>query len=153
MKLSAMLDGFWLDRKQEFSKNTIRNYSRVFAYFLAFVGDIEFSDITTRHIRHFLNHLATEREYSKRSVHDAWIPLSSLWTWAYAGYRVKSVDMTAFWRPQLAGEVSKHDHRVAQKALPAIVFGVMSRSRPPVTAQPCARNRLTKPMTPTGIKG
>ena len=46
----------------------------------------------------------------------------------YAGYRVKSVDITAFWRPQLAGKVSKHYHSVAQKALPAIVLGVMSRS-------------------------
>ena len=46
----------------------------------------------------------------------------------YAGYRVKSVDITAFWRPHLMGEVSKHYHSVAQKALPAIVFGVMCRS-------------------------
>jgi hypothetical protein len=44
----------------------------------------------------------------------------------YEGYRVKSVDMTAFWRPRLVGEVSKQYHSVAQKALPAIVFGVMS---------------------------
>lgn len=43
----------------------------------------------------------------------------------YAGYRVKSVDITAFWRPRLAGKVSKHYHALAQKALPAIVFGVM----------------------------
>lgn len=44
----------------------------------------------------------------------------------YEGYRVKSVDITAFWRPRLMGAVSKHYHSVAQKALPAIVFGVMS---------------------------
>ncbi|MDQ3250020.1 MAG: hypothetical protein M3Q45_12545 [Chloroflexota bacterium] len=44
----------------------------------------------------------------------------------YAGYRVKSVDITAFWRPCLAGEVSQHYNSIAQKALPAIVFGVMS---------------------------
>jgi hypothetical protein len=46
----------------------------------------------------------------------------------YGGYRVKSVDITGFWRPRLAGQVSKHYHALAQKALPAIVFGVMISS-------------------------
>lgn len=46
----------------------------------------------------------------------------------YGGYRVKSVDITGFWRPRLAGAVSKHYHALAQKALPAIVFGVMISS-------------------------
>lgn len=46
----------------------------------------------------------------------------------YAGYRVKSVDITGFWRPRLAGAVSKHYHALAQKALPALVFGVMISS-------------------------
>jgi len=46
----------------------------------------------------------------------------------YGGYRVKSVDITAFWRPRLAGAVSKHYHALAEKALPAIVFGVIISS-------------------------
>jgi hypothetical protein len=46
----------------------------------------------------------------------------------YGGYRVKSVDITAFWRPHLAGAVSKHYHALAQKALPAMVFGVLISS-------------------------
>lgn len=46
----------------------------------------------------------------------------------YGGYRVKSVDITGFWRPRLAGAVSKHYHALAQKALPAIVLGVMVSS-------------------------
>lgn len=43
----------------------------------------------------------------------------------YGGYRVRSVDITGFWRPQLKGAVNRHYHALAQKALPAIVFGVM----------------------------
>ena len=43
----------------------------------------------------------------------------------YGTYRVKSVDITGFWRPRLQGKVSKHYHSVAQKALPAVVVGVM----------------------------
>lgn len=46
----------------------------------------------------------------------------------YGSYRVKSVDITGFWRPHLQGQVSKHYHALAQKALPAIVFGVMISS-------------------------
>ena len=34
----------------------------------------------------------------------------------YRGYRVKSVDITGFWRPRLAGQVSQHYHALAQKA-------------------------------------
>ncbi|MCB9150215.1 MAG: tyrosine-type recombinase/integrase [Caldilineaceae bacterium] len=82
MKLSAVIDGFWLDRRRELSKTTVTNYSRFFKYLIAFTGDAEFGEITTRDIRRFLEHLLLDRNYSKRSVHDAWIPLSSLWTWA-----------------------------------------------------------------------
>jgi hypothetical protein len=40
-------------------------------------------------------------------------------------YRVLSVDITGFWRPHLQGWLGKHYHKLAQKALPAVVVGVM----------------------------
>jgi hypothetical protein len=40
-------------------------------------------------------------------------------------YRVLSVDITGFWRPHLQGWRGKHYHNLAQKALPAVVVGVM----------------------------
>jgi DDE superfamily endonuclease len=43
----------------------------------------------------------------------------------HEGYQVVSVDLTGFWRPHLQGWVGKHYHSLAQKALPAVVFGVM----------------------------
>ncbi len=43
----------------------------------------------------------------------------------YGGYRVKSVDLTAFWRPHLQGEVNKHYAAIANRALPAMVFGIV----------------------------
>jgi hypothetical protein len=43
----------------------------------------------------------------------------------YEGYRVKAVDLTAFWRPQLKNNGSKHYHAQAGKALPAIVMGIV----------------------------
>ena len=43
----------------------------------------------------------------------------------YEHYRVLSVDITGFWRPHLQGWLGKHYHNLAQKALPAVVVGVM----------------------------
>ena len=40
-------------------------------------------------------------------------------------YQAVGVDMTGFWRPRLKGWVGKHYHSLAQRALPAVVFGVM----------------------------
>jgi hypothetical protein len=43
----------------------------------------------------------------------------------YERYRVLSIDMTGFWRPRLAGWFGKLFHSMAQKALPAVVLGLM----------------------------
>lgn len=43
----------------------------------------------------------------------------------HEGYQAVSVDITGFWRPRLKGWLVKHFHSLAQRALPAIVFGVM----------------------------
>jgi len=43
----------------------------------------------------------------------------------YEGWRAKAVDITAFWRPRLKDCPSKHYHPQADKALPAIIMGVV----------------------------
>ena len=43
------------------------------------------------------------------------------------GYRVKTVDLTAFWRPELKNNPFKHYHPQAGKAIPAIVVGIVAR--------------------------
>lgn len=43
----------------------------------------------------------------------------------YAGYRAVSVDITAFFRPQLKNCLSKHYYAPAGKALPAVIMGVV----------------------------
>jgi hypothetical protein len=45
----------------------------------------------------------------------------------YAGYYTKVVDITAYWRPTLKGPESKHYHGKADKAFPAVVFGMVGR--------------------------
>lgn len=58
-------------------------------------------------------HIASSNEWSGRR---------------YNGYRIKSIDTTGFWRPHLKGAVSVHYSSLAQRALPAIVFGVIVTS-------------------------
>jgi hypothetical protein len=43
----------------------------------------------------------------------------------YAGYYVKAIDITAYWRPTLKGIRSQHYDAQAEKALPAVVFGMV----------------------------
>jgi hypothetical protein len=43
----------------------------------------------------------------------------------HEGYRAITVDVTAFWRPALKNCPSKHYHPSANRALPAVIFGVI----------------------------
>lgn len=43
----------------------------------------------------------------------------------HEGYRAITVDITAFWRPALQNCPSKHYHPAANRALPAVIFGVI----------------------------
>jgi hypothetical protein len=43
----------------------------------------------------------------------------------HEGYRAITVDVTAFWRPALRKCPSKHYHPAANRALPAVIFGVI----------------------------
>jgi len=43
----------------------------------------------------------------------------------YEGYRVVTADVTAFWRPALKKCPSKHYHPTANRALPAVIFGIV----------------------------
>lgn len=43
----------------------------------------------------------------------------------HEGYRAIAVDVTAFWRPALRHCPSKHYHPAANRALPAVIFGVI----------------------------
>lgn len=43
----------------------------------------------------------------------------------FEGYRVVTADVTAFWRPTLKECPSKHYHPAANRALPAVIFGIV----------------------------
>ena len=45
----------------------------------------------------------------------------------YDGYYPKAVDLTAYWRLTLKGCLTKHYYPPAEKALPAVVLGIITR--------------------------
>lgn len=45
----------------------------------------------------------------------------------YEGYKPVVADVTAFWRPSLKKCPSQHYHPAAQRALPAVIFGVVGK--------------------------
>jgi hypothetical protein len=45
----------------------------------------------------------------------------------YEGYKPVVADVTAFWRPSLKNCPSQHYHPAAQRALPAVIFGVIGQ--------------------------
>jgi hypothetical protein len=46
----------------------------------------------------------------------------------YEGYAVVAADVTAFWRPALKNCPSKHYHPIANRALPAVIFGIVAQT-------------------------
>jgi integrase/recombinase XerD len=82
MQLSDVVAGYWLDRKIALSVSTQKTYAHWFQLLINFLNDKPFAQITATDVKRFFAFLLEEKELSRRSVHDSWIPLSSLWTWA-----------------------------------------------------------------------
>lgn len=99
MKLSDAIEGYWLDKQLSFSSRSIKVYAWVFNHFSEFVGDVEIEAIASNDVRRFLGHLRTEHKLSKRTVHDHWARLSSLWTWAETELKIEHVIRGKIKRP------------------------------------------------------
>lgn len=66
----------------DFSLHTVDDYQVTFKRLVEFLHDPEFEAITTNDLRRFLAHLVDKYELGHKSLSNAWIALSSLWTWA-----------------------------------------------------------------------
>ena len=75
------LSGYWLEKRRDFSQNTIDDYELTYRRFAAHVGALDVGAITPAHVRSFLNDLA-DSGLAEKTVANAWIALSSFWTWA-----------------------------------------------------------------------
>ena len=80
LTLSEAVDEFFVAKRAErLSENTLAGYSIILKRFLAFEGpDKPFHEITVNNIRAFL----ADYPGKKKNVKNAWVALSSMWTWA-----------------------------------------------------------------------
>jgi hypothetical protein len=57
----------------------------------------------------------------------AWVAAETTWRpHEYEGWRPVAIDITAFWRPRLQGWIGRYFHQLAQRLMPAVVFGVVT---------------------------
>lgn len=77
------IEGYWLEKKSNVASSTFADYSNTFVRFRAFLGKkpVQFEQITSDDVRRFLAHRRDEG-LAPKTVGNAWIALSSLWTWA-----------------------------------------------------------------------
>lgn len=94
MRLERALDGYWLAKRRDFSPNTVRDYELTFRRLLEHIGNKEMSAIKVADINEFLNHLFEDLELGKKTVLNAWIALSSFWSWAETELKVEHVMRT-----------------------------------------------------------
>lgn len=101
MKIEAALEGYWLAKKRDLSPNTVNDYALTFRRLVAFLSERqEFEAITTHQVKLFLNHLKAEFSLGPKSMMNAWIALSSLWTWAGAELGTEHVISGKIERPR-----------------------------------------------------
>ncbi len=95
MKMSMALSGYWLDNETRFSEHTKSDYGLTFRRFVERVGDKELSEFTPLDVREFLAHLSKDLKLGGKTCANAWIALSSFWSWAEsnldAGHVVRKV--------------------------------------------------------------
>jgi integrase/recombinase XerD len=92
MRLERALEGYWLAKKRDFSPATVRDYAGTFRRLVAHVGkDREVEKITARDINTLLNYMRDELELSRKTCLNAWIALSSFWTWAETELEIEHV--------------------------------------------------------------
>lgn len=100
MRWDDALEGYWLARRLNLSEHTIDDYARTFRRFGAFVRNAEVGKIKAAQVNEFLNYLAEELELGPKSVLNAWIALSSFWTWAREELRLPHVVADGVQKPK-----------------------------------------------------
>lgn len=102
MRISQILEYYWLTKRRELSRHTYRDYSLTFKRLIEFMDDCQFAEITSLDIQKFLNWLCEEFEIGDKTLCNAWIALSSLWTWAEVELELPHVIRNYVPRPRFA---------------------------------------------------
>jgi integrase/recombinase XerD len=98
------------------------------------LGDVDIEGVTSTDVRRFLLHLKNDYKLGKRSVADAWIPLSSLWTWAEIELGLPHIIRGKVKRPPFTKQViHPFDEQDIQKLLAVLSANATGALRPTAT--------------------
>lgn len=103
MYLDDALEGYWLERRRNLSDHTVADYTVTFRRLREFLGaGAHIETITPDQVRAFLNHLQEKYALGDKTLANAWIALSALWTWAETELNIPHV---------LRGRVARPEYR------------------------------------------
>lgn len=95
------IDGYWLEKRRNVSVATYTGYNYVLRSFREFLGaaPVNFEEITADQVRSYLAHLR-DSGLSPKSCSNAWVTLSSVWTWAEHELQVPHIIRGRIARPR-----------------------------------------------------
>lgn len=149
MKFGRALEGYWLEKEQDFSPHTVRDCQYTFERFRQFIGDCDVAEITSDDVRRFLNiHLVKKYNLSDKLRCNAWIALASFWTWAEHELNVEHVIRGRVKQPSFSKPLIVPYSELEIRSMVAAVeytAGWMGRAGGAYgCAHPIARRRMTR---------
>ncbi|HRW08435.1 MAG TPA: tyrosine-type recombinase/integrase [Caldilineaceae bacterium] len=91
MKLSQLVEGFFLDKELTISSNTAATYGYYFNSVIDFLSNKEVSSITAADVKRYLIYVVKDKGLTKRTAYDRHTALSSLYSWAHAELGIDNI--------------------------------------------------------------
>lgn len=82
LPISKALQGYWLDKKLQLSKETVKSYTYVLNAFARYLEDKPINEVTTQDVKAYLVYLSTDKQQSNRSINTVLLVLSSFFKWS-----------------------------------------------------------------------
>lgn len=83
MQWDHALEGYWLAKRQNMSKSTVSDYTVTFRRFGAWIDGGDVFAVKPRQVQAFLLHLQDDLDLAPKTCANAWIALSSFWSWLH----------------------------------------------------------------------
>ncbi|MGV8953688.1 MAG: tyrosine-type recombinase/integrase [Cypionkella sp.] len=100
MQFEVAVQMYWSEKRRNVSDCTVADYSVTFRRFAEFVKSKEVEVITANDVRRFLAHIEKQHALGKKTVCNAWVALSSFWSWAKSELEIEHVIHGKIERPQ-----------------------------------------------------
>ena len=117
MRFRHAVEGYWLERRRGLSQRTVADYTVTFERFAVHIGNRPVEELGPADVRSFLNWMAFDLEVSGKTQANAWIALSSFWTWAEKELKIEHAIRGRVTRPKYQRAVIEPYSKSDLKAL------------------------------------